>query len=136
MHKHDLISYLTGIGTASVFFSKIKCEVSSYENALRKKGTSSAVYLTGQESLEVNHRHIARLYRAFRKGEISHSALAYVADAITMDEGFTFTNEIAEDIVHEFSELGAMENISEEDFNELDMRILKERIGEKGQKSL
>jgi len=133
MHKHDLISYLTGIGTASVFSTKIKCEVISYENDLRKKGSSCAVFVTGHESLEVNHRHITRLYRAFRKGEISLSALAYIADAITMDEGFTFTNEISKDIAHEFSELGAREKISDKDLNELDMRILNEIIGEKGQ---
>jgi len=106
MKARDLIAFLDGKLSGSVFEKALSGELMEWRRCLKERGRSVRLSLEidDGESPRITDLHLAYLLGQKLTGKVSGYFLAYVADALLMSKEVIFSNEGLKDILEYLSE--------------------------------
>lgn len=104
MKKESLNRFFTGDITASHLTSEISNEVQEYSIALKKKGSSSPVYLSGDGLTIITSQNVLKLLDAFHTNALKEIELNYIVDALVLSDELLIESEAVEDVLHSLTD--------------------------------
>lgn len=93
MKRIDVCNLLNAGMSPEDFCLEYLKEINEYARSRQRQGGVTRIYLFGDEPIYVDEKGIERIMKYVEEGRINKLLVAYVLDALSLDEGVVFSSQ-------------------------------------------